>query len=494
MYTDITMPFWVAAALCILALLGVYRYAVVPIWRWQWGRRSRHILEEVNPHLQLKLSPFTLTPRRVLADRLANDAQVQAAVAATAAERGVPVQTVQKEVQRIAYAMVPAFNPYFYFRIGYWLARGALQSLYRVRIAFSTTDALTRVKGENCVIFLMNHRSNVDYVLVSYLTAQRTMLSFGVGEWSHIWPIQPLMRAAGGYFLRRDSGDPLYRRVLERYVQMATEARVPHAIFPEGALSPDGGLQAARVGLLSYMTKTFNPATSPDIVFIPIGTNYDRVPEDRNMLTHTSAEFRKMGRGHVYKSGAQISGRIIWEMLMRKRSFGYACAQFGAPVSLADWLRNQWVDWASLDREGRFFWLNRLAVELMDEIETLIPVVPVAALAAVLLEGGGAPVSADALEDGYAEMLGRARAADAKDGGVCVIVPRKGNDEGFGHAVRMLEGRGVLKSTGEGGYVIAEGARDLVRYYAKSIEQFVGPVTPGETAPDAQIEAQRALS
>lgn len=489
MFDTVSIPVWIALMGGILALLALYHYAALPIWRWQWGRRSRRIVGEVNPHLQLKLAPFTLTPRRVLADRLANDSVLQRATAKAAAERGVPVETVQKEVQKIAYSMVPGFNPYFYFRIGYWLARSALRSLYRVSIGYSDPDALGKVSNDACVIFLMNHRSNVDYVLVSYLTAQRTMLSFGVGEWSHIWPIQPLMRAAGGYFLRRDSGDPLYRHVLARYIQMATEAKVPHAIFPEGALSSDGGLQMPRTGLLSYMTQTFDPATSPDIVFVPIGTNYDRVPEDQNMLTHDAAEFRDKGRFFIYRSGLQISSRVIWEMIRRKRSFGYAAAQFGRPVSLAEWLRTHWIDWTGLDRAGRYYWLNRVAGELMREIETLIPVVPVALLAAALLDDGVGAVSADEMKNRYTEKL-----AVARNSGAYVVLPPEDDDEGFRQAVHLFEARGVLRVTGDGGYVIAAGTRDLVRYYAKSIEQFVGAVTPGETVPQAQIEALQALS
>jgi glycerol-3-phosphate O-acyltransferase len=124
-----------------------------------------------------------------------------------------------------------------------------------VSIGLVDEQSLETVGSDDSVIFMSNHRSNMDYLLVTYLTSERTMLSFGVGEWSGIFPVRQLMRSAGGYFIRRDSNDLLYRRALERYVQMATEARVPHAIFPEGALSPDGGMQQARFGLFSYVTK-----------------------------------------------------------------------------------------------------------------------------------------------------------------------------------------------------------------------------------------------
>ena len=80
----------------------------------------------------------------------------------------------------------------------------------------------------------------MDYVLVAYLAASRSALSYAVGEWARIWPLQTLIRSLGAYFVRRRSGDPLYRRVLARYVQAATTGGVVQAVYPEGNLSRGG--------------------------------------------------------------------------------------------------------------------------------------------------------------------------------------------------------------------------------------------------------------
>ena len=78
----------------------------------------------------------------------------------------------------------------------------------------------------------MNHRSNMDNILVSFLAAERVALSYAVGEWARIWPLQWLIRAIGAYFVRRDAGDPVYAMVLQRHVQLATEGGVPQAMYP----------------------------------------------------------------------------------------------------------------------------------------------------------------------------------------------------------------------------------------------------------------------
>ena len=153
----------------------------------------------------------------------------------------------------------PSFNPWLYFRIGYYLARRTVQFLYRVRMGYSDERALSEIEPNASVVFVMNHRSNMDYVIVAYFAAQRSALSYAVGEWARIWPLQALIRSLGAYFVRRDSRNPLYRQVLARYVQAATAAGVVQAVYPEGGLSRDGRLRRPKLGLINYMVAGFDP-------------------------------------------------------------------------------------------------------------------------------------------------------------------------------------------------------------------------------------------
>jgi hypothetical protein len=88
----------------------------------------------------------------------------------------------------------------------------------------------------------------------------------------------------GAYFVRRNSKDDLYRRVLECYIAMATQAGVPQAVFPEGGLTRNGLLGAPRLGVIDYMLRGFRLDGERDLVFVPLGCNYDRVLEDRTLL------------------------------------------------------------------------------------------------------------------------------------------------------------------------------------------------------------------
>ncbi|MBL6612643.1 MAG: 1-acyl-sn-glycerol-3-phosphate acyltransferase, partial [Reyranella sp.] len=280
----VTVPLWLFVAIAAFAAWSLLDRLLIPSGRWFLRRRLNRLIDRVNRRLAVEIKPFQLTKRQVLIDRLVYDPQVVAAANDYARDNRVPREVAMAEVQRYAREIVPTFNAYIYFRIGYSIARAVARFLYRVRLGFADARTMSGVPPGTTVVFVMNHRSNMDYVLVAFLAAERTALSYAVGEWARIWPLQQLIRSMGAYFVRRNSNSPIYRRVLERYVHMATEAGVAQAMYPEGGLSRDGRLREPKLGLFDYMLKSFDPKGSHDIVFVPVALNYDRVLEDRTLL------------------------------------------------------------------------------------------------------------------------------------------------------------------------------------------------------------------
>ena len=260
MSDTVTLPAWLFFLLLAFALWAALEWLLLPGARWFFRRKVNRVLQEISLRLKVELPQFKLTRRQVLIDRLFHDPRVQEAAEKEAREKEIPLAAALSRVDRYAREIVPSFNAYLYFRVGYWLGKSAAKLLYRVRLGYTDTAALAAVNPKSSIVFVMNHRSNMDYVLVAFLAAERVALSYAVGEWARIWPLQQLIRSMGAYFVRRSSGDPLYRMVLQRYVQMATEAGVPQAVYPEGGLSVDGKLRPPRLGLLDYMLKVVRSA------------------------------------------------------------------------------------------------------------------------------------------------------------------------------------------------------------------------------------------
>jgi len=464
MTETIAVPFWLLALLAALTVWWVLERLFLPSMRWYLRRRVNRVIDELNTRLNIRIRPFQFTKRQVLIDRLAYDPKVQETMQEYAQENNVPREVTQAEVLRYAREIVPAFNAYAYFRIGYWLARRLARLMYRVRANFADPARLANVDSRATVVFVMNHRSNMDYVLAAFLAAEQSALSYAVGEWARIWPLQQLIRAMGAYFVRRKSNNPLYRRVLERYVHMATEEGVCQAVFPEGGLSRDGRLQQPRLGILDYMLREHDPEGRRDIVFVPVGINYDRVMEDRSLLRSLDKTLpRRSGWFVIRTTLGFIFHNVALMIRNRWRRFGYAAVNFGRPISVHDYCRSKGLDLRRLTTEDRHAEIEKFGCSLMTAISVLVPAVPIPIAAATLLRAGSAGLNEFDWKGVFYKMTGDLRAS-----GMFVTVPTVTQEHAFEIAVNMLTLRRLVVKEGDV-FRVAPDAREVLQYYANSL-------------------------
>jgi glycerol-3-phosphate O-acyltransferase len=464
----VTVPLWLFVAILAFALWSLLDRLLIPSGRWFLRRRLNRLIDRVNRRLAVEIKPFQLTKRQVLIDRLIYDPQVVAAANEHARTHNVPREVAMTEVHRYAREIVPTFNAYVYFRVGYSIARAVARFLYRVRLGYADERTLAGVSPDTTVVFVMNHRSNMDYVLVAFLAAERTALSYAVGEWARIWPLQQLIRSMGAYFVRRNSDSPIYRRVLERYVHMATEAGVAQAMYPEGGLSRDGRLREPKLGLFDYMLKSFDPNGTHDIVFVPVALNYDRVLEDRTLLRSLDRDAGRRSAWFAVRTALSFWASQLGLMLRGQwHRFGYACVNFGAPLSARSWLAAhggpKGGDLRALGKEQRFEVIGRLANDVMGEIARLVPVLPVSLMATVLLEAEG-PLDELELKVRASDLIVHFETRGAK-----LYLPRGDRDYAFHVGLRMLSLRHLVEESGEGLFSVVATERPVLAYYSNAI-------------------------
>jgi len=449
MFEPVEIPLWMLLVGGLFCLIAVLDRLLIPSVRWFFRRRFNRAIEGLNQRLALKIPPFKLTSRRVLIDRLTHDPDVVEAVVAHAEEAGIPVRVAQEQARRYARETVPSFSAFAYFSFGARLTRWLSQTLYRVRVG-RASEALRDIDDTATVVFVMNHRSNMDYILVTHLVADRSALSYAVGEWARVWPLQALIRASGAYFIRRKSRNALYRKVLARYVQMATEGGVTQAIFIEGGLSRDGYVGAPKLGLLSYIVDGFDPARGRDVLFVPVGLNYDRVLEDR-MLIAAQGETRPRFRPGIWEVARKL-GRHVWLRLTgRFHRYGYASVSFDAPVSLrAAQAKGQSVD--------------ALAQDLTEGIRASIPVLPVSLVSSLMLQHR--EISRAGLKAEAEAKIGRMTARGAH-----WHIPRGDMDYALEFGIRLLAERGIV-TAGADRVAVVEAELGLLEYYAAAIAHF----------------------
>jgi glycerol-3-phosphate O-acyltransferase len=470
LFSTIAVPVWLVVLAGFFAAWAVLDRILLPSVRWLIRSRAEKVIDEIGARLAIKIRPFQQTHRRVLIDRLIFDEKVQDAIAAFARKNEMPREVALDQVRRYAREIVPAFNAYLYFRVGYWIAKRFSRAIYRVRIGYTDDAGLAQIPENATVVFVMNHRSNMDYVLASYLAAKQAALSYAVGEWARIWPVQQLIRAMGAYFVRRNSKDELYRRVLERYISMATEAGVTQAMYPEGKLSRDGRIGDPRYGVIDYMLRGFKLDGERDLVFVPVGLNYDRTLEDRSLLLAVTPDAAPANRLATIANAIRF---VVNQLYLMARSrwyrFGYACVNFGSPISVRDYVRRRGVDFAQLAKDDRSAEVANLGRYIMARIGELVPVLPVPLVATVLLNRIGRPISEFELKSEVASLAERLEARGAR-----IYLPRSDWDYAVGAGLRMLTLRHLVDEQQEGLFVAREDELRLLRYYANSIAHLTG--------------------
>ena len=446
MTQTVDMPLW--ALLLLIAFAGVTfaSHFLFPSVRWFFRRRMERAVARLNERLERPIEPFKLARRYDMIQRLIYDPEVSRAIAEHARKEGIPENVAFAQAKRYAREIVPSFSATAYFGIAIRLAKWLSRALYRVRLGHFD-ETLSGIDRDATVVFVMNHRSNMDYVLVTWLAAERSALSYAVGEWARVWPLSRLIKAMGAYFIRRKSRGALYRRVLARYVGMATDGGVTQAMFPEGGLSLTGALQEPRLGLLKYLVEERAPG-GRDVVFVPVALNYDRVFEDRLLVAADQAGGRR------FPARISVVARFImnqgWLKLRGKyHRHGYAAVSFGAPMSL----RAYQVDHPEGGVEG-------LARALMARIGAEVPLLPVPLVARALLLAEE-PLSREALDTRIAAMLAEAPRAH-------LHLPRDDLAYAIRFGITVLRKRGMIEER-HGAFSVIEAERPLLTYYAASI-------------------------
>lgn len=468
MTKTVALPLWLAVLLGALLVWALADRVLWPVVRRFFSRREERFLEKVKQRFHLLVPAFKVARRRTLIERLVSDPQVLSAVDEYCREHGSAPEAVMRRVRDYAEEIVPSFHAFAYYYLGSLAGLAIARLFYRVRRVYADEAALAAIPPASSLVFLMNHRSNMDYVLLGYLTQAWAPPSFAAGEWAGYWPVRPLVKAMGAYFVRRGSGNTLYRRVLAAYIQMSVEGGQIQAVYMEGKLSRDGTLQPPKAGILDYILRRFDPGGERDVVFVPVGVNYDRVLEDRSLVLDLVPGAKKK-RGFAAKAVAlRFIGRTLLLMVRGGwHRLGYAVLHFGLPISLRDYVRSRGIDFRTLGPDVRPDRVRELAMRLHDSVGRAVPALPVSIVSTVLVGRPERSYSEAELKAEVEELIDELRKNGAR-----VYLPRKSVDYAVEVGLRSLVLRHLVLG-GDGSFRAATGEMTLLRYYANSISHLL---------------------
>lgn len=471
-------------------------------------RRLRRATRRTLRDFRVKINRSKLSPKGHICEMVMKDPEVVAGIVEHSKETGCKLAEAEQRAEIYVDEIVPAFSAFYYYVFGYWISRLLLNLIYQIDVEREPEELDDAFHGKNAVIYVANHRSNVDYVLLSYVLTRRVALSYAVGEWARVWPLESLFKSFGSYFIRRGFREKLYHTVLRRYVQLITRQGITQGVFIEGGLSRDGKLRPVKIGMLDYLTQVLRESgfEKEDIVFVPVGLNYDRVLEDRPLtnehlkrrLTEDGRELPKLkdqdkkqrrGLARRWRRRARMLKRVLgllfsnlskyWSRSLRKH--GRAAVRFGQPVSFKAWHDAQEQNVVQLGRAERLPEIARFAEDLLGEIGRTVPATPVTVFCQALVECG---LDQDIDEQTMRETILRNLIA-LEDLGARRSPANMDREQIIKEARQRLVMRRLIEDHDEF-FRVPEHARIIIEYYAGSLQQFFeSPSKPQAPSGDA---------
>lgn len=292
-----------------------------------------------------------------------------------------------------------------------------------------------------------------------------------------LWLLLVLLGAASWWVLERILV-PSVRWLFRRKLNQAIEGGIVQALFPEGGLSRDGYLRRPKLGLSDYMVRGFDAQHGRDIVFIPVGVNYDRVLEDRSLLLSASDDY--LAPGALVASArtlAFVANNVLLRLRNEWRRFGYAAVQFGAPLSLREYCVTHGVDFRVADGDQHNAQVATLAARLLAAVADNIPVLAVPLIALTLRAD---PSRSHSVLELRAAL--QARLDSLRRNGQRYSFYAAASSYAIDNAIAMMTVRRLLLEE-QSLYRLNPTEHQLIDYYAHSIAHLFSAVAPDTLAP-----------
>jgi len=326
----------------------------------------------------------TLLPKRVVCDIVVGEPEVREAVAQTARDTNKPEERVRRTAESYFHEMAASFHgSYFAFLVF------VFNRLWRRMFKGLETHGLEKVI--DCVklhpvVLVPCHRSHFDYLILSYIFHINHLSPphIAAGINLSFWPLGPLFRGAGAYFIRRSFGDDVvYKAVFRSYMKFLIREGYTQEFFIEGGRSRSGKLLTPKLGMLSAIVNAFVDGARRDLYLVPVSIHYGRVVEEQSYS-------RELSGGEKEKES--LSALLRARSVLRQ-TYGAVSVSFADPISLNELLgdgrERMRRDTPEVEEEKRRF-TQKLGLRLLREINGVTVAGSTSVSATVLLSSSRA--------------------------------------------------------------------------------------------------------
>jgi glycerol-3-phosphate O-acyltransferase len=388
----------------------------------------------------------TLLSRRVVREMVLRDPELAKLTRRLAAERGVPRRKVVQEARGYVDEMAAHFNG-LYFGIIAFVFNRVFPRIFSGLQTLGLDGVVERMR-EHPIVLVPCHRSHFDYLFLTYIfhTNYLSPPHIAAGINLSFWPMGPLFRGAGAFFIRRSFEDnELYKMVFRKYLTFLIREGYTQEFFIEGGRARTGKMLTPKLGMLAAIVNAFCQGVRRDLYLVPVSIHYGRIPEEETYTREVSGEAKERE-----SLGALLRARSI----LSKR-FGMAYVSYGTPISLEHALagrRERFHEESGqppIEEEKRRF-VQRLGFRILREVNAAAVAGATSVSATALL---GAPQQACRLDD-FREashaLLALLRVQNANL--TASLVRNEGSD--FAEGLAWLESGGLVERFVDGDGVV----------------------------------------
>ena len=337
----------------------------------------RDLLIQLNRHRQSITGPIRKSKEELKESILTNE-RFQKFMDSYAENREFPIREVHRKadayLEEIAANYKPAFIKIASVLVG-WLIRTMFDG---VTTNHSVLNKVKNMSLKGPLILIPCHKSHIDYLILSYLLYHNNMPvpHVAAGKNLSFWPMGPLFRSGGAFFLRRSfRGAVLYSKVFAEYIHKLLEEGYNIEQFIEGGRSRTGKLLMPKLGLLSILLNAYKNSACDDMIFVPIYVGYDRILEETSYL-------------HELEGGQKQPENLLQVIRARKflkKRCGKIYIKFHDPISINELLQQNGRSLADMKSKEQNAMIRNLGYKVINAINRVSVVTPHALAASAIL-------------------------------------------------------------------------------------------------------------
>lgn len=318
------------------------------------------------------------------------------------------------------------------------------------------------------IVYIPCHRSHIDYLLLSYVLYHQGLVTphIAAGINLNFWPVGSLFRRGGAFFIRRTfKGNRLYSTVFREYLAELFHRGYAVEFFIEGGRSRTGRLLAPKTGMVSMTLQALQQDATRPISVVPVYVGYEHVLE----VDTYAKELRGAAKE---KENAGLVLRVIKKL----RNLGKGYVNFGEPITLNNYLNQNYPQWKENTEERSWFneAVDKVSNQVMVHINNAAAVNAMNLTGTALLSSRQRALSREQLVeqlDSYQQLL--QNVPYSQD----VIVPQETPQEMLEH-VLSLDRVGIIVEKDNFGEIVRleRNSAVLMTYYRNNIQHlFVLP-------------------